>query len=260
MRLTSVRLAFAALLAVFLAATAVLGAKTVSAGPQPPQAPTYNFTDINSAGGNAATGDRISGQIDAYLGQLQAFRKAVPVFQRNVFLAMAGIALILALLALTLPGALNYLRLGMLAAALLVLGYGLWRTLVPLPDYAPTGSINLLTLVAAGAPAPAGFASRFLRFALSFVGLLLLLLVGVLRLTDWTEFGAARAATTTGASAEGPSETPAAEPTPGVPEPTWAPRTVAADEPAASTAGLPEASWPPPAATPGDPDPPAAGR
>jgi hypothetical protein len=96
----------------------------------------------------------------------------------------AGVAVLLAAIGLLLPAAVNYLRWGLLVGAALALVWAGYVGTRAVPNPAPATN-SVLALLAAGEPQPLDFAGRFLRFAVSFVSLIVLVFIGLWRLTEW---------------------------------------------------------------------------
>ena len=209
-----IRVAYAAVLALVVAFTLGFGVNMVYSGPTPPDTPAFTFAQLQNANGTPQDADRITKAVDAFYQGAYDYRRAYPGWQRNMFVALTALAVVLAAVAIGLPALFNYLRLGLTAGAVLLLLYAVFLALGSAPNPAPatTGQIN--DLLAAGSPPGLDFAGRFLRFAISFIGLLVLLFVGLWRLTEW----APHRATPVPAAAPGfaPPYAPAApiEPTP----------------------------------------------
>src|SRR6185369_4424759 len=85
---------------------------------------------------------------------------------------------------LVLPAVVNFLRWGFLLGAAFCLVWAGYVALHSVPNPAPVAS-SVLALLAANEPKQLDFAGRFLRFAISFVGMILLLFIGLWRLTEW---------------------------------------------------------------------------
>src|SRR5207248_896982 len=62
---------------------------------------------------------------------------------------------------------------------------GTWFALRSVPQVAPPSAASLLSLLPAGEPNGLDTAGRFLRFAVALVGALVLLFIGLWRLTEW---------------------------------------------------------------------------
>jgi hypothetical protein len=184
MSTTWVKVGYAVLLAAILAVTVGFGVLTFEAGPKPPQPAGLTFSQLN---GNASDADqsRISKQIDGFYDDVLKYREKFPEHQRNIFLWFAGLGIIIGVIGVALPGVVNYLRFGFVLGGLTLLIAGAWYALQGVPQAAPPAS-SLLTLFSSGTPKTLDTAGRFLRFAVSIVGLLVMLFVGLWRLTDWS--------------------------------------------------------------------------
>lgn len=180
-----IRVAYAAVLALVVAFTLGFGVNMVYAGPKPPDTPAFTFAQLQSAGGNQQDADRLTKAVDSFYQAAYDYRRAYPDYQRNMFVALTALAIILAAIAVGLPALFNYLRLGLTAGAVLLLVYALFIAIGPRPNPAPPTTGSLYDLLAAGSPPGLDFAGRFLRFAISFIGLLVMLFVGLWRLTEW---------------------------------------------------------------------------
>jgi hypothetical protein len=178
-----VKVGYAILLGVVLAITVGFGVLTFESGPRPPQPAGLTFAQLNGTGSDADNA-RIAKQIDGFYSDLQSYREKFPEHQRNIFLWLAGIGMLVAVVGVALPRVVNYLRLGFVLGGLFLLVIGAWFALQGVPVGAPPAS-SLLTLFSSGTPKTLDAAGRFLRFAVSIVGLLVLLFVGLWRLTDW---------------------------------------------------------------------------
>jgi hypothetical protein len=180
-----VRVAYAAVLALIVAFTLGFGVNMVYSGPKAPDTPAFTFAQLQSAGNNQNDADRLTKAVDAFYQGAYDYRRAYPDYQRNIFVAFTALAVILAAVAIALPAIFNFLRLGLTVGALLLLAYAVFFVLGPRPNPAPPTTGSLYDLLAAGSPPGLDFAGRFLRFAISFIGLLVLLFVGLWRLTEW---------------------------------------------------------------------------
>jgi hypothetical protein len=184
---TWIRAAYAAVLAMVLALTVGFGVAVFEAGPRPPQPPGLTFSAL---GGNTTDQEstRISNQIDSFYDGVQTYRGRYPNYQRNMFLWLGGVGMLLAAIGIGMPAIVNYLRLGFILGGVLLIATGTWIALQPVPVGAapPTG---ILALISAGTPKVLDTAGRFLRFAISVVGLLVLLFMGLWRLTEWSASG-----------------------------------------------------------------------
>lgn len=183
MSTTWIRVSYAVLLGLVLAIAVGFGVLIFESGPRPPQPLGLTFSALN---GNSTDQEsaRISKQIDGFYSDNQSFREKFPDHQRNIFLWFAGIGILLGVVGVALPRVVNYLRLGFVLGGFALVIAGAWYALQPLPEAAPPAS-SLLALFSAGTPKELDTAGRFLRFAVAIVGLLVLLFVGLWRLTDW---------------------------------------------------------------------------
>ncbi len=177
---TWVKAVYAILLGVALALSVGFGVLTFETGPRPPQPPGLSFSALNGSTSDQDTA-RIGKQIDSFYSDLQAYRERYPNHQRNIFLWLAGAGMVLGVVGVALPRVVNHVRLGLLAGALLLILGGAWYAFQPVPQVVQSTA----SILSAGTPKTLDAAGRFLRFAVSIVGLLLLLFVGLWRLTDW---------------------------------------------------------------------------
>ena len=180
-----IRVAYGGVLALVVAFTLGFGVNMVYTGPKAPDTPAFTFAQLQSAGGNQNDADRLTKAVDSFYQDAYDYRRAYPDYQRNMFVALTALAVILAAIAIGLPALFNYIRLGLTAGAVLLLVYALFIAIGPRPNPAPATTGSLYDLLAAGSPPGLDFAGRFLRFAISFIGLLVLLFVGLWRLTEW---------------------------------------------------------------------------
>lgn len=220
MSTTWIRVAYGVVLALVLFFTVQFGVAMALPGPTPPGDPGITFRQLTSDDTDNSQ-NRLTASVDQYYADAKDYRDDYVNYQRNFFLAGAGLAVLLALIGVALPAAVNYMRWGLLLGAGLALAWAGYIASSPVPNPAPAAN-SILALVAAGEPEPLEFAGRFLRFAISFVSLILLLFIGLWRLTEWPAPARKTAVTT-----------PAARPAP------------AASPPAAEGA-----AWAPPAAAP----------
>jgi hypothetical protein len=187
-----VKVVYGVVLGAVLALAVGFGTATFVSGPRPPQPPGLTFTMLSGQSTDAET-TRIAKQIDGFYDDANHFRELYPNYQRDIFLVFAGIGILLAVIGVALPSVVNYLRFGFLFGGLLLVASGAWFATQAVPQGTPTAS-NILSLLSFGTPKVLDTAGRFLRFAVSLVGVLLLLFVGLWRLTDWGAPGAAKAA------------------------------------------------------------------
>ncbi len=178
-----IRVIFGVVLALVLLFTAAFGVAMALPGPKPPEDPGVTFRQL-TAGDSDSSQNRLTASIDKYFDEAQDFRDKYVIYQRNTFLAGAGVAVLLAAIGLLLPAAVNYLRWGLLLGAALVLVWAGYVATRAVPNPAPATN-SVLALLAAGEPQPLDFAGRFLRFAVSFVSLIVLVFIGLWRLTEW---------------------------------------------------------------------------
>jgi hypothetical protein len=223
MSTTWIRVTFGPVFALLAAFTVIFGILMVAPGPKPPADPGVTFRQLSQGGDTAGDQNRLTQQIDQFYGQASQFRSEFPSFQRNMFLAATGFGILLVLIGLALPAAVNYLRWGLLLGAVLLFGYAFWQATRSVPRVAPEGN-SLLSLLGAGYPEQLNFASRFVRFAVAFIGLILALFLGLWRLTEWSVPQPRRAAVAPAA--------PAASAGQWAPPPPSAPITAAPAEPA----------------------------
>jgi len=219
MSTTWIRVAYGVVLALVLFFTVQFGVAMVLPGPTPPGDPGITFRQLTSDETDNSQ-NRLTASIDQYYADAKNFRDDYVTYQRNTFLAGAGLAVLLALIGVALPVAVNYMRWGLLLGAGLTLLWAGYVAITPVPNPAPVAN-SILALVSAGEPEPLSFAGRFLRFAISFVSLILLLFIGLWRLTEWPAATRKTAVTTTTtrttpapatAAAEGSTWVPAAVP------------------------------------------------
>ncbi|MGI8551648.1 MAG: hypothetical protein ACR2PL_12815 [Dehalococcoidia bacterium] len=180
-----IRVGYAIVFALVVALTAAFGVSMVYSGPKAPDTPTLTFAQLQGGGDNQQAADTIVKTVDRFYQDAYDYRRSYPDYQRNLFLAYGAFAIVFAAIGIGLPMAVNYLRLGLTLAAIMLLLFGLAAVLAPVPNPAPTNSASITNLLAAGRPPGLAFAGRFLQFAVSFIGLLVLLFMGLWRLTDW---------------------------------------------------------------------------
>ena len=181
---TWIKVAYAAVLGLVVAVTVGFGVATFITEPRLPQPLGVTFTALSDQNTSAQDNTRQAKQIDGMFQDGQNYRAAYPDYQRNIFLAFAGIGMLFAILGVALPAVVNYLRLGFVAGGVLLIAAGTYFAVQPVPNPIPPSS-SVLTLLGIGQPTVLDAAGRFLRFAVSVVGLLILLFVGLWRLTDW---------------------------------------------------------------------------
>lgn len=233
MSTTWIRVAYAAVLGAVIAITVGFGVATFITGPRPPQPLGLTFQQLSDQNATDQQQQRQAKQIDSFFSDALAYRQNYPEYQRNLFLALAAFGLLSAVIGVALPAVVNYLRLGFIIGGVLLLAAATYIAVQPVP-YAFPPSNSLLALLAYGQPTVLDTAGRFLRFAVSFVGFLLLLFVGLWRLTDWVVLP--RPVESTGAVPQPAFVTPApaSPPSPAAPMPRaddplrWAPPEVRA--------------------------------
>ena len=184
MNTTWIRVAYGVMLALVLLLTVNFGVALALNAPKPPADPDISFRQLTSGGDEESSQNRLTAAIDKFYDDAQDYRDKYVDYQRNAFLAGAGIAALLAMIGLLLPASVNYLRWGLLLGAVLTLIWAGYTATRSVPNPAPAAN-SVLALVAAGEPKQLDFAGRFLRFAVSFVSLILLLFIGLWRLTEW---------------------------------------------------------------------------
>ncbi|HTE85715.1 MAG TPA: hypothetical protein VK821_13375 [Dehalococcoidia bacterium] len=183
-----IRVTYGVLLAIVVTLTVAFGVTMALAGPRPPDTPSLTFRQLQSVGDNQQDTDRIIGVVDRFYQDAYDYRRAYPSFQRNVLVVTVLLAIIIGGAGIALGPSFNYLRFGLTLSAALLLVYAAAITLSPAPNPAPSSG-SVTGLLAAGSPPGLDFASRFLRFAASFIALLVFLFLGLWRLTDWTALG-----------------------------------------------------------------------
>ena len=183
MSTTWIRVTYGVVLALVLLFTVQFGVALALPGPKPPEDPDITFRQL-TAGDEESGQNRLTAGIDRYYGESKDYRDKYVDYQRNAFLAGAGLAALLAMIGLVLPAAVNYLRWGLLLGAGLVLAW-VWYLATRQPPNPGPAANSVLALLAFGEPKQLDVAGRFLRFALSFVTLILLLFIGLWRLTEW---------------------------------------------------------------------------
>ncbi len=204
MSTTWVKVGYAILLGLVLALAAGFGSAIFISEPKPPQPAGVTFTQLSGQTTDAETA-REAKQIDGYYGDVQTYKSKYPDYQRNIFIAFAVAGLVFGIIGVALPAIVNYLRFGFLIGGGLLLAAGSWFVIQPVPLGTENPS-GILTLLVVGTPNVLDTAARFLRFAIALVGVLLLLFVGLWRLTEWS--------TSTPATA-GAAVVPVAGPPPG---------------------------------------------
>ncbi len=178
-----IRVIFGVVLALVVLFTVQFGVAMALPGPQAPGDPEITFRQLTN-NENESGQNTLTASIDRYYDDAQDYRDDYVDYQRNLFLAGVGLAALLAIIGLVLPTAVNYLRFGLLLGAGLAMVWVLYASTRAVPNPAPAAN-SILALLAAGEPKQLDFAGRFLRFALSFVSLILLLFLGLWRLTEW---------------------------------------------------------------------------
>lgn len=182
MSTTWIRVAYGVVLGLTLLVTTAFGAAMVQAGPQSPE-PEITFKEYTGADDERGQ-TQLNEALDRFFANARDYRDDYVDWQRNTALIAVGVAALLALIGLVLPAVVNYLRWGFLLGAAFVL---VWAGIVAfssVPNPQPEGG-SLLGFFSAGGPKQIDFTGRFLRFAIGFVGLIILLFVGLWRLTEW---------------------------------------------------------------------------
>lgn len=220
MNTTWIRVAYGVVLALVVLFTVQFGVAMALPGPKPPEDPGITFRQLAGDSGDSGNSgqNRLTASIDSYYSDSKNYRDDYVEWQRNGFLAITGLAALVALIALILPAAVNYLRWGLLLGAAASLLVALYIATKGVPQPAPAAQ-SILALVAAGEPRPLDFAGRFLRFALSFVALILLVFIGLWRLTEWPSSTRRAAVTTTTHTPAAATATPAPAPSAWAPAP-----------------------------------------
>lgn len=179
-----VRFSYSVILALIVALTLGFAVDMVIPGPRPPDTPSLTFRDLQGTD-TQQDSDALIGVVDRFYQDSYDYRRAYPDYQRNVLIATVILATFVGAAGVALGPEFNYLRLGLTLAAILLLIYGTVFVLSPVPNPAPTDSGTVTDLLAAGVPPGLQFADRFLRFAVSFIALLVFLFLGLWRLTEW---------------------------------------------------------------------------
>jgi hypothetical protein len=187
MSTTWIRVAYGGVIAILFAFTVVFGIHMVTPGPKPPSDPGITFRQLQQASDDGGSGgqNRLTNQIDNLYGEATRFRNDYPSYQRNVFIAATAFGVLAVLLGLALPAVVNYLRWGLVLGGLLLFGYAFYFATRRVPTVVPEAS-SFLGLIGAGHAPQLSFASRFIEFAVSFIGLILALFLGLWRLTEWS--------------------------------------------------------------------------
>lgn len=181
-----IRVAFGVVFAVLAAYTVIFGVAMAFPGPKPPGDPGITFRQLSQSSDSTdnRSQNQLTQQIDQFFGDASRFRNEFPTYQRNVFLSATGLGVLVVLIGLLLPAAVNYLRLGFLLGGVLVFAYAFFIATRPIPRVAPDVS-GILAMLGVGFPDRLNFAGRFLQFAAAFIGLILTLFLGLWRLTEW---------------------------------------------------------------------------
>jgi hypothetical protein len=180
-----IRLVYALLLALVVALTVGFAITMALPGPRPPDTPSLTFRQLQSGADDTNDADKLIGVVDRFYQDAYDFRRAYPAYQRNLLLASVLLGAAVAAIGIGLSSSFNYLRVGLTLGSVLIFAYGASVAGASIPNPAPTASPSITNLLAAGSPPGLDFAGRFLRFAASFVALLVLLFMGLWRLTDW---------------------------------------------------------------------------
>jgi hypothetical protein len=227
-----IRVNFGLVLAILVALTAIFGVAMAAPGPTPPEDPGLTFSGL-SGDDNGPSQNTLTQKIDKFYEDAKNYRDDYPGWQRNVALSASGIGILVLLIGVALPAAVNFLRLGLVQGGGLLLLYAFYAFTRPVPDVIPQGS-NILAFLGAGEPGVLSFAGRFALFAVAFIGLILAMFVGLLRLTEWP--------TSPRQAAPAPSSSPqpAYTPQPSAPMSQWAPPpTTPASQPTSAPAPTP---------------------
>lgn len=182
MSTTWIRVAYGVVLGLTLLITTAFGAAMAQAGPKAPE-PEISFKQYTGADDERGQ-TQLNEALDKFFAEARDYRDDYVDWQRNTALIAVGVAALLALIGLVLPAAVNYLRWGFLLGAAFVLVWAGAVALANVPNPQPEGG-SLLGFFSAGGPKQIDFTGRFLRFAIGFVGLIILLFVGLWRLTEW---------------------------------------------------------------------------
>lgn len=184
-----IRVSYGVILGMVLAITVGFGVNVFLTGPKPPQPVGFTFSQLTTNSSDQEN-QRQAKQIDGFYNDAQTYREKYPDYQRNLFVALAAAGMLIAVIGVALPSVVNYIRFGFVLGGVALVAYATWLALQPLPDGAPAGGVA--ALLSAGTPKTLDTAGRFLRFAVGIVGLLVLLFVGLWRLTDWSGAGERR--------------------------------------------------------------------
>lgn len=178
-----IRVGYGVVLGIVLAVTVGFGVNIFLSGPRAPQPVGFTFSQL-AQNSSDQENTRQAKQIDSFYADAQTFREKYPDFQRNLFVALAAAGMLIAVIGVALPSVVNYIRFGFLIGGIALVAFATWFALQPIPEGAPAGGVA--ALLSAGVPKTLDTAGRFLRFAVAIVGLLVLLFVGLWRLTDWS--------------------------------------------------------------------------
>jgi hypothetical protein len=182
-----IRVTYGVVIALLVFLTVVFGIQMVSAGPKPPEDPLITFRQLSSSEEDDASVSQntLTAKIDQVFGDASAYRDDYPTYQRNVFLGAAGFGVLVVLIGLALPVTVNYLRFGLVLGGLMLFIYAFYFGTRPVPEVTPQ-VVTILSLLGTGHAQPLDFASRFVQFAVAFIGLILTLFLGLWRLTEWS--------------------------------------------------------------------------
>jgi hypothetical protein len=181
-----IRVAYSVLLALAVALTVGFGIMMVITGPRPPDTPSLTFRELQSDSSSPQQTDQLIGVVDRFYQDAYDFRRDYPDYQRNLLVTAILLAMIVGGVGIALQSTFNFLRLGLTLGAILLIVWATAFALSSVPNAAPTNSGSVSNLLAAGMPPGLDFPGRFLRFAASFVALLVFLFLGLWRLTEWT--------------------------------------------------------------------------
>lgn len=267
-----IRVGYGVVLGLVLACTVATGVTLLLPGPKPVPSPEITFRQLASGSENERGAAQLPNVIDDFYKQVRAYRDDYVTWQRNVFLLASVLAAVLAIVGVALPASINYMRWGLLVGAGLTMAWVVWVATGPVPNPVPSGA--LLSFLAAGEPKQLDFAGRFLRFAVSFISLILLVFLGLWRLTDWGASEPMAVVPVTPAQPVARTTAPAAPVTAAAtpvesrwapppadaqpPAPAWQPAPTAPSQPTVAVAEPPPAQAAPPPApsTPYQPAPP----
>lgn len=179
-----IRVAYGPVVALLVAFTVILGIDMVSTGPNPPSIPNITFRQLSQSNDEERGQNTIRSETERFFDDAVTYRERFPEYQRNVFLATSGFGILIVLIGLALPAVVNYLRWGLALGGIVLLVYGYYVITREPARFVLEGDFPL-GLLTSGEPEPLNFAGRFAMFAMSFIGLILALFLGLWRLTEW---------------------------------------------------------------------------